>query len=85
MGGDVLSSKNAWRAYRTILSDERVLFAPEPFALEPEWHKLTNQDRPTPKVWTDAYFAAFAKAGGMRVVTLDRAVLSIAGDALVLK
>jgi hypothetical protein len=31
---------------------------------------LTAQDRPTPKIWTDAYLAAFARAGGMRLVTL---------------
>ena len=85
MGNDVLSSRDAWRAYRTILADERISFAPEPFALEPEWQKLTAQDRPTPKVWTDAYLVAFAHAGGMRLVTLDRAVLAIAGGALVLR
>ncbi len=84
MGTDVLSSRDAWRAYKAILGDERVSFAPEPFALEPEWGKLTAQDRPTPKVWTDAYLCAFAHAGGLRLVTLDRAVLSLASDALVL-
>jgi toxin-antitoxin system PIN domain toxin len=85
MGNDVLSSQDAWRAYRTILADERVLFALEPFTLESEWRKLTAQDRPTPKIWTDAYLAAFAHASGMRLVTLDRAVRSIAGEALVLR
>ena len=85
MGNDVLSSRDAWRAYRAILSDERVSFTPEPFALEPEWRKLTIQDQPTPKVWTDAYLSAFARAGGMQFVTLDRAVLAVASDALVLR
>jgi len=85
MKNDVLPSRDAWRAYQAILRDERVSFAPEPFALETEWRKLTDQPRPTPKVWTDAYLSAFAQAGGMRLVTLDRAVLAIAGGALVLK
>lgn len=84
MGSDVLPSQQAWRVYRGILADERIRFAPEPVALEQEWRKLTDQDRPTPKIWTDAYLAAFARAGGMQLVTLDRAVLSIAGDALLL-
>lgn len=84
MRSDVLSSKDAWHIYRTILADERISFAPEPFALEPEWKKRTAQDRPTPKVWTDAYLAAFAQAGGMRLVTLDKAMLSLAEEALVL-
>lgn len=64
MGSNVLSSRDAWRAYRTILADERISFAPEPFALEPEWQKLTAQDRLTPKVWTDAYLAALRALAG---------------------
>lgn len=85
MGKDVLSSRDAWRVYRTILADERIEFAPEPFALEPEWRRLTALERPTPKIWTDAYLAAFARAGGMQLVTLDRAVLSMAREAWLLK
>ena len=84
MGREVLSSRDAWRAYRTIVGDDRVRFAPEPLALEPEWTKLTAQDRPTPKIWTDAYLAAFARAGGMQLVTLDRGVLAMAREALLL-
>ena len=60
-------------------------FAPEPFALEQEWRKMTAQERPAPKIWTDAYLAAFARTGGMQLVTLDRAVLSLAREALLLK
>lgn len=85
MGDEALSSREAWRVYRTILDDPRIEFAPEPFALEPEWKRLTSQDRPAPKIWTDAYLTAFARAGGMRLVTLDRAVLTMTRDALLLK
>ena len=85
MGGDVLASGDAWRVYRNILTDDRIHFAPEPYALESEWRKLTSQDRPTPKIWTDAYLAAFARAAGMRLVTLDRAALAIAAEAVLLK
>jgi toxin-antitoxin system PIN domain toxin len=84
MGTDVLSSRDAWRVYRTMLADERVKFAPEPFGLEQEWRKITMQDQPTPKIWTDAYLIAFARSTGMQLVTLDRAVLSIASEALLL-
>ena len=85
MGTDVLSSLEAWRAYRTILADERIAFVPEPFTLEQEWRKLTAQDTPTPKLWTDAYLCAFARAADMRMVTIDKAVLSIASEALLLR
>lgn len=84
MGRDVLSSRQAWRVYRTILADERIQFVPEPFTLEQEWQKVTMQDQPTPKIWTDAYLIAFARAAAMQLVTLDRAVLSIAREALLL-
>ncbi|MDQ2842118.1 MAG: PIN domain-containing protein [Acidobacteriota bacterium] len=84
MGSDVLSSREAWRIYRTMLADERIQFALEPFTLEQEWLKITMQDRPTPKIWTDAYLIAFARCTGMRLVTLDRAVLSMAGESLLL-
>ncbi len=84
MGSDVLSSIDAWRSYRTILADERIHFAPEPFSLEPEWRRITSQDRPAPKIWTDAYLAAFARAGGMRLVTFDRALVKMAPEALLL-
>ena len=67
-----------------MLSDERVQFAPEPFSVEQEWRKLTLFDKPAPKVWTDGYLVAFARAGVMRLVTLDRAMASMSGEALLL-
>jgi toxin-antitoxin system PIN domain toxin len=84
MGADVLSSRKAWTTYEGLLSDERINFEPEPAGLQQEWKKLTARDRSMPRVWTDAYLAAFAQAGGLRVVTLDRAVLSLTADALLL-
>jgi hypothetical protein len=84
MGPDVLSSRDAWRAYRAVLTDERVSFSPEPFALEAEWMKLTYQEKPASKLWTDAYLSAFARAGEMQLVTLDRAVIAMAPEAKLL-
>ena len=51
---------------------------------ENNWRKLTSHDRPMPKVWTDAYLAAFARSAAMQFVTLDRAVLAMAPEALLL-
>ena len=85
MGSDLFSSNSAWRIYRKSLEDSRIHFAHEPFALEFTWHRLTSQDRPATKLWTDAYLAAFANAAGMRMVTMDRAILSMSPDALVLQ
>jgi len=85
MGRDVLSSRDAWRTYRSILSDARIGFAPEPFTLEQKWQELTMQNWATPNVWTDAYLAAFARAAEFHLVTLDRAVLALDKEALLLR
>jgi toxin-antitoxin system PIN domain toxin len=84
MGADVLSSRDAWSVYQDILADERVDFAPEPFALEDQWRKLTTTHRPATHLWTDAYLAAFANCAGLRLTTLDRALASLAPQSLLL-
>ncbi len=84
MGRDVLSSRDAWRAYAKLLVDDRIGFAPEPFTLEGDWRKLTISGRPTPKIWTDAYLAAFARSAEMQLVTLDRAIVSLDPNVLLL-
>jgi uncharacterized protein len=58
--------------------------APELFAVEEEWRKLTALDPASSKIWADAYLIAFARAAGMRLVTLDRALLRMADEALLL-
>ena len=85
MGKDVLSSRAAGRTYRTMIQDERISFHQEPFDLEDEWRKSTSKDVPIPKICIDAYLASFAKLTDMRLVSLDRGVLSLASDALVLR
>ena len=43
--------------------------SPGVFAL---WRRLANIDSASPKAWMDAYLAAFAMSGGMRILTIDR-------------
>ena len=85
MQDEVLSSSEAWFVYRRMLTDERISFQSEPPGLEDRWRKLTSRDKPAPKLWTDAYLAAFAEASGLQIVTLDGAVLALAPEALVLR
>ena len=35
------------------------------------WHRLASRSTASPKVWMDAYLAAFAISGGLCLVTLD--------------
>jgi uncharacterized protein len=45
------------------------LEAPGVFGL---WRGLASADTASPKLWMDAYLAAFAIGGGLRLVSLDR-------------
>ena len=67
-----VSLANAWRMYDDLLSDPRVVYAEEPEGIEPLWRAHTQLQTFSPKVWNDAYLAAFAEAAAFEVVTLDR-------------
>jgi toxin-antitoxin system PIN domain toxin len=43
----------------------------EPAGTAADWLRLAGVERSAPKRWMDAYLAAFALRGGMRLVTLD--------------
>ena len=68
-----LSNKAAWSAYEGFRADKRIAWAEEPRGLEPHWKKLAAGAKPSPKLWMDAYLAAFALAGGYQIVTTDKA------------
>ncbi len=36
------------------------------------WHWLASTPKPSPKLWMNAYLAAFAGSAGLRFVTTDR-------------
>jgi hypothetical protein len=62
----------AWRLYDALLSDPRITFADEPAGLEAGWRAYTTRRRFSPKVWNDAYLAAFSRSAGFTLATFDR-------------
>jgi len=62
----------AWSCYDKLLNDERVYYSTESGDLEPLWRRHTNRGAYSPKVWSDAYLAAFAGAARMSIVSFDR-------------
>ena len=73
-GNPPLTNREAWRAYQSLLSDDRIAFrALEPTGLEAQWKRFAVRDSASPKLWMDAYLAAFALSGGYRMVTTDGA------------
>ncbi len=79
-GNPPLTNRQAWHAYRALLADDRVTFRPEePAALEEYWKRFAVRGTASPKVWMDAYLAAFAVAAGYRLVTTDVAFKQFRG------
>lgn len=73
-GNPPLTNRQAWEAYEALLTDDRiVLRAEEPAGLETRWQRFALRDTASPKLWMNAYLAAFALAAGYRLVTTDAA------------
>jgi toxin-antitoxin system PIN domain toxin len=84
-GNPPLTNQQAWQAYEALLADARIVFrAQEPAGLELHWKELALRDTASPKLWMDAYLAAFAHTGGFRMVTTDTAFRQFSGLDLVL-
>lgn len=79
-GNRALTNAEAWDVYAAFSSDDRIrLWDDEPPGLERYWRELARRDDPSPKLWMDAYLAAFARAGRCRLVTTDRAFRQFPG------
>lgn len=79
LGADAVTLPDAWVAYATLLASGRFAFCLEPQGLDPLWERMCSPFRKSPKVVMDAYLAAFAQAGGYRLITLDRAFAQFPG------
>jgi len=71
MAGRPLTVVEAWQAYQTFRRLPEVLLAPESEDCEAWLEHWALGKKATPRLWTDAYLAAFAKAGGLRLVSFD--------------
>ena len=84
-GNPPLTNREAWEVYGAFHADDRiVLRTDEPARLGPRWEEFAVRDSASPKLWMDAYLAAFAVSGGHRLVTTDGAFRQFDGLDLVL-
>jgi toxin-antitoxin system PIN domain toxin len=67
-----LTNREAWAVLDELMADDATGFAVEPPGLDTVWRQLAAGDASSPKLWMDAYLAAFAITGGLRMVTLDK-------------
>lgn len=79
-GNSPLSNAQAWRAYEAFAADDRVgLRVDQPPDLESRWKRFAMRNTASPKLWMDAYLAAFAMGAGLRLVTTDASFQQFTG------
>ena len=71
-GAEAVSLSAAWILYDALVADPRVRYAPEPPGIEEFWRSYTQGQSFSPKIWNDAFLAAFAQASLLEVVTFDQ-------------
>jgi len=71
-GPQAVSLTDAWRLYDAFMYDPRIEYAEEPSGVEDLWRTYTQGGSFSPKVWNDAFLAAFAKAASLQLVTFDQ-------------
>lgn len=84
-GNRPLTNDAAWAAYEALLADDRIAFwVEEPHGLDRRWKSLAARRSASPKLWMDAYLAAFAIEAECRLVTTDAAFRQFTALDLVL-
>lgn len=73
MREDVLDTDACWGIWHQLLEDARLRFTPtEPPGLTTMFERCTSGRAFSPKLWTDAYLAAYAQTSRLVLVTFDQ-------------
>jgi toxin-antitoxin system PIN domain toxin len=83
-GAESMTNRDALYALDAFQTLPQVTFHDEPPGLFALWRSLAGLPSASPKVWMDAYLAAFAIAGGLRMATLDADFKAFVPNGLVL-
>ena len=70
-GAEGLTNRDALVALDTLLALPQVCEREEPQGVSVIWRRLATRDTASPKVWMDAYLAAFAIGGRLQMISLD--------------
>ena len=71
-GSALISNASAWSKSQQLLGLAQIQWREEPENLTGLWGELAKGESASPKVWMDAYLAAFAIRIGAELITLDR-------------
>jgi uncharacterized protein len=64
MKASVCTTDEAWQVHDTLMADDRFIFRDEPAGLHAKLREFTLGFPFSPKLWQDAYLAAFAASAG---------------------
>ncbi len=81
-GATGFTNRDALVALRALKALPQVIVRDEPTGTISLWHKLSAVNSASPKVWMDAYLAAFAIAGQLGMTTLDKDFKNFVGQGL---
>jgi toxin-antitoxin system PIN domain toxin len=71
-GCSQITNCEAWAKYEELLALPQVVWLAEPAGVEGEWTQCAAVGSTSPKVWMDAYLAAFALTDSLKFVSLDK-------------
>lgn len=71
-GAHGFTNDDALELLERFMAASSVGYRDEPPGLFPLWKQLAARPTSAPRSWMDAYLAAFAIAGGMTLITLDK-------------
>ena len=72
----------AWTKLGQLLALPQVTYLEEPPGIATHWQKYASLPSASPKVWMDAYLAAFARCHGITLITLDKDCKNFPGLSL---
>jgi len=70
-GAKGFTNRDALVVMDALLALPQVCEREEPPGAVALWHRMASRDTASPKVWMDAYLAAVAVGGGLRLMTFD--------------
>ena len=71
-GEEAVTLSDAWQLYDEFIRDPRVYFTDEPPDVERHWRAYTQRRTFSPKVWNDAFLAAFAWTANLELAAFDK-------------
>jgi uncharacterized protein len=83
-GDETLTMRQCWKLYEEWIASGSAELWTEPHGLEVAFARNTLRDQRSPKLWNDAYLAAFAETTGLPLVTFDKALARASKSSILL-